>query len=170
MRGDRIPTRDILAIIVNAWGGDEAGWMAKRSAVEGELERDRRATLSTDRTSPSAVTSSRTRGNAGDNEARGGNDERRQLVEFLQRVRAQAGQPTLRRIAMAANVPVSTLSDTFSGKRLPRFDTLQQILMALRVDPELALAVRHVYDRALDQERQLRDQRRTRLTTPERGR
>lgn len=34
LRGNRLPSRETLSALVRAWGGDEAEWMAKRTAVE----------------------------------------------------------------------------------------------------------------------------------------
>jgi transcriptional regulator with XRE-family HTH domain len=194
LRGDRVPTRDILAIIVNAWGGDEAAWMAKRSATEGELERNRRAAElagqraarlqlssgegdSADDSAWNRVKAAEILASSGDGHGMaaavlapisdgGPYDDRRQLVNLLRRARAEAGQPTLRRLAMLTHVPVSTLSDTFSGKRLPRYQTLDQLLRALGIDTAFQAQVMQTLDRALDQERRARDQRRLRSSGP----
>jgi transcriptional regulator with XRE-family HTH domain len=67
---------------------------------------------------------------------------------------------------MLTHVPVSTLSDTFSGKRLPRYQTLDQLLRALGIDTAFQAQVMQTLDRALDQERRARDQRRLRSSGP----
>ncbi|MGW8791145.1 hypothetical protein ACWGND_11595 [Streptomyces althioticus] len=45
MRGERIPSRDVLAALVRAWGGDEAEWTKRRTEIEDEVERLRLAKL-----------------------------------------------------------------------------------------------------------------------------
>ncbi|MEU1852927.1 hypothetical protein ABZ499_27590 [Streptomyces sp. NPDC019990] len=43
LRGTRIPTIPVLAALVRAWGGDQQAWVARRTAVEDEIERNRLA-------------------------------------------------------------------------------------------------------------------------------
>lgn len=41
LRGQRIPTIPVLAVLVRAWGGDEKHWLSFRTETEQEIERER---------------------------------------------------------------------------------------------------------------------------------
>lgn len=169
LRGDRIPTRDVLAIIVNAWDGDEAEWMARRSQTEGELERARRAALASAPAPAPANMINHFYGEVHAPSATFGtsqdirdNRDHRDLVELLQEARATAGQPNLRALSRRAGLGASTLSEMFTGKRLPTADTLDAVLDALGVRGEERRRALILRDRASDRERHAREQRRSR--------
>jgi hypothetical protein len=119
-----VPTRAVLAALVDSWGGDQAEWMARRSEVERRLEvtRRRRVTLPPQR------------------------EERREhsfvpggpLTSFaarLQSLRRQAGEPSLREISRATGIAIGTLSQTFSGKTLPSWSVTEKLVIELNGDP-----------------------------------
>ncbi|MGH3821414.1 MAG: ATP-binding protein [Pseudonocardiaceae bacterium] len=42
LRGERLPSREVVSALVRSWGGDDAEWLAKRSAVESAVARTSR--------------------------------------------------------------------------------------------------------------------------------
>jgi hypothetical protein len=124
LRGQRVPTRSVLAALVGSWGGDQADWMAKRSEVERRLEVARlgRETYP----APRAGHRERFSAPAGP------------LTSFaarMQALRRQAGQPSLREISRATEIAIGTLSQTFSGKALPSWPVVETLVIGLKGDP-----------------------------------
>ena len=54
LRGQRLPSREVVAALARSWGGDDTEWLAKRSAAESEVARASQVTLGKDH--PSALT------------------------------------------------------------------------------------------------------------------
>ncbi|MFI6396357.1 helix-turn-helix transcriptional regulator [Nonomuraea sp. NPDC050540] len=133
LRGQRVPTRDVLASLVQAWGGDEGEWMIRRSAAEAELEavrlltptqrpahQDTYVSLRSNRVSTSVPSM-----------------EDNTLAEFalrLSELRAARGLPSYRDLSRQSGIPYSTVAASFSGKVLPKWEAIGKIVKILQGD------------------------------------
>ena len=154
LRGRRLPTRSVLGALVTAWGGDATEWLTRRTATEAELEELRAARPSKGRVTPTAVpkvkpalaleqapkaTPPPIPEQAGDGKLLSAMQD---MAEQLRRLRVEAGAPSLRQLskkieenpAFPGIASPSTLSDLFSGKRLPKWPVLESVVRALDGD------------------------------------
>ena len=142
LRGRRVPTRPILAALVNSWGGDPAEWLSKRASVEAELEAMRpsaaRRVQSSSATKPAsrpAVTSTSQQ----DVPRTSAEEALANFAQALRDLRLNAGQPSLRQIASRGRysnnwVSPSTLSEMLRGKRVPSWASTMALVEALEGD------------------------------------
>jgi hypothetical protein len=164
LRGNRLPTREVLAALVTSWGANEVECMRKRSIVERRLEAARleeRASVQIDAlgtggaasTSESHERFSSTSLDTGQKANQTSTSSRtvEKFAEMLRALRLAAGLPTLREISRTGEqhmraLPTSTLSDMLRGrgKRLPSWDTVEAFVAAVTDDAHRDDEIRRV--------------------------
>ncbi|MGJ6963896.1 hypothetical protein ACSDR0_18485 [Streptosporangium sp. G11] len=151
MRGARLPNRDVLAALVAAWGGDQGEWMSRRSAVETQLELQRRALSHKSKwisqehrlayVKPMAIHLGRV-GDSHVSQTAGiraaYHSEMATFTQALNNLREEAGRPSHRQMAKQmqevspeGSVSYSTLNNLFTGRAAPPHQAVLRTLIAV---------------------------------------
>lgn len=158
LQGKRVPTRDVLSAIVHAWGGNQAEWMAKRTALENALAIARQVRQQAHAASEPRRRTGTTWGElqqsgvtwgdlSGEPETQDSDAQRRRVQDFAQDLRqlhTEHGAPTLHELSRRIEkrgmrrVGKATLSDLLRGnrKRMPALELVMEVVVAITGDRE----------------------------------
>jgi AcrR family transcriptional regulator len=125
LSGKRVPTRDVLAALVKHWNGDDAEWMARRSAAEAAMTVVRRS-----RPAPAHPTSQHAAG-----PQRKSSEWVAQFAARLRELHKEVGSPSYEQLSrysdmQGSRLPKSTIHNLLNGGGMPRWATVESFIQA----------------------------------------
>jgi transcriptional regulator with XRE-family HTH domain len=156
MSGTRVPTEDVLAALVRAWGGNTAEWTIRRAGVVQEigLQRLREAKVGTVRASPPQTLSKdvidylelQAKREREEGQQRQKMKLTEEFMRDLREMRRKSGI-TFQQLGARAGISRTTLSEIERGRRLPSWFIIERILQTVHPEKEFQIFVDEWKDR-----------------------